>query len=100
MSGSGKVWAGQSDDPFFLGLSQIGDLVNIQPQGDATDTVGGYNTQAIAIQVPKSAVVRAGKPNIGIWADTERRAFTNVLTGGGSGEWRQIERLGMPLTNE
>ena len=100
MNGTGKVWAGQTDDPFYIGLSQIGDLVSLQPQGDATDTVGGFNTQAIALQVPKSAIVKSGKPNIGIWADTERRTFTNVLTGAGSGDWRQIERLGMPLTNE
>jgi hypothetical protein len=99
--GSGsRSWAGQSDDPFFMGLSQIGDLVNVQPKGTATDTLGGFNVQAIALQVPKTAIVRPGHPIVGIWSDTERQTNVNVLTGKGSGALTQIERLGMPLTNE
>ena len=50
------------------------------------------------MQVPKSWIV-GSKPTVGIWADTMRRNI-NVLTGGGSGSWVQVERLGNPLVNE
>jgi hypothetical protein len=93
-----SVWAGQTDDPFFLDLGAIGDSVSVRNPG--FDTLGGFNTQAIALQVPISAVQADGHPTIGLWASTERRNNVNILTGKGSGAWRQIERLGMPLTNE
>ena len=97
-SGKSKVWAGQVDDPFFLDLGAIGDSVSVRNPG--FDTLGGYNAQGIAVQVPIKYVTASGHPTIGIWASTERRNDTNILTGKGSGAWRQIERLGMPLTNE
>lgn len=98
-SGRSKVWAGQVDDPFFLDLGAIGDSVSVRNPG--FDTLGGYNAQGIALQVPiKFVSDGADHPTIGIWATTERRNDTNILTGKGSGAWRQIERLGMPLTNE
>jgi hypothetical protein len=100
IDGGIRTWAGQTDDPFFLGLGQIGDLVNIKPKGTAVDTLRGYNTQAIALQVPKADLTAKGRPTIGIFGDTQRRSMTNVLTGRGHGPWRTIERLGMPLTNE
>ena len=93
-----RVWAGQTDDPFFLDLGAIGDSVSVRNPG--FDTLGGFNTQAIALQVPISTVKADNKPTIGVWASTERRNNVNILTGQGSGSWRQIERLGMPLTNE
>jgi len=98
LSGGGKVWAGQADDPFFLDLGGIGDLLNIRAQGSAPDAIAGFNVQSMALQVPKSWIV-GSKPTVGIWADTMRRNI-NVLTGGGSGNWVQVERLGNPLVNE
>lgn len=95
---AGKVWAGQADDPFFLDLGGIGDLLNIRAQGTAPDAIAGFNVQSIAIQVPKTWLV-GSTPTIGIWGDTMRQNF-NVLTGVGSGDWRQVERLGNPLVNE
>jgi hypothetical protein len=97
-SGTSKVWTGQSDDPFFLDLGAIGDSVSVRNPG--FDTLGGYNAQAIALQVPISAVKTSGHDTIGVWASTQRQNNVNVLTGNGAGDWRQIERLGMPLTNE
>jgi hypothetical protein len=97
-SGHSRVWTGQSDDPFFLDLGAIGDSVSVRNPG--FDTLGGYNAQAIALQVPISSVKASGHDTIGVWASTQRRNGVNVLTGTGSGDWRQIERLGMPLTNE
>jgi hypothetical protein len=95
---AGKVWAGQADDPFFLDLGGIGDLLHIRAQGTAPDALGGLNVQSIALQVPKAWLV--GKsPTIGIWGATQRRNI-NVLSGGGLGGWKQVERLGNPLVNE
>jgi hypothetical protein len=94
-----RVWAGQADDPFFLGLSQIGDLLNVQPAGKATDTLRGYNVQSIALQVPRSMVTLRRHPTIGIYGSTLRHKFT-LVNGGAIGPWQQVERLGMPLTNE
>ena len=96
----GKVWAGQTDDPFFIGLGDIGDSLHVKPKGVAKDTLGGMNVQALALQVPKSRIVRKGHPTIGMYAETERQSFTNELTGKGRGGWVQIERLGNPLVNE
>jgi hypothetical protein len=98
IAGGAKVWTGQADDPFFLDLGAIGDSVHVRNPG--FDTLGGYNAQGIALQVPISAVTSTGHPTIGIWADTQRQQGTNLLNGRGSGQWVQIERLGMPLTNE
>jgi hypothetical protein len=96
--GTAKVWAGQADDPFFLDLGGIGDLLHIRAQGSAPDAIAGFDVQSIALQVPKTWLV--GKhPTIGIWGDTMRRNV-NVLTGGGFGSWVQVERLGNPLVNE
>ncbi|MDX6532737.1 MAG: hypothetical protein QOF68_481 [Gaiellales bacterium] len=97
-SGMGKVWAGQTDDPFFLDLGAIGDSVSVRNPG--FDTLGGFNTQAIALQVPIGSVKGTGHPTVSVWAATQRQNGTNILTGKGNGAWRQIERLGMPLTNE
>ena len=97
-SGHSKVWTGQADDPFFLDLGAIGDSVSVRNPG--FDTLGGYNAQAIALQVPISSVKKTGHDTIGVWASTQRQNNVNVLTGNGTGDWRQIERLGMPLTNE
>ncbi len=98
--GAGKVWAGQTDDPFFIGLGDIGDSLQVKPRGTAKDSLGGMNVQALALQVPKSRVVKEGHPTIGMYAETERQAFTNELSGKGRGDWVQIERLGNPLVNE
>ena len=55
-----RVWAGQTDDPFFLDLGAIGDSVSVRNPG--FDTLGGFNTQAIALQVPISTVKADNRP--------------------------------------
>jgi len=67
---------------------------------EAKDTLGGMNVQALALQIPKSKLVKKGHPTIGMYAETERQSFSNELTGAGRGSWVQIERLGNPLVNE
>jgi hypothetical protein len=114
LAGGGKVFAGQTDDPFFVDLGTTFDSINFRSgtgnQGGGKDDVAGYNTNAIALQVPEAKVTRNGRdvrgsssPNavVGVWASTERRALqvTNSSSSG-SGKWVQVSRLGNPLVNE
>lgn len=109
-----RVYVGPSDDPFFVDLGGAFDLGDLPRQnGDARDGLACKNVSAIAIQVPITYLLKKGAsripanildPNhvIGVWASASRQA-TRTLTAGGvqySGNWVQVSRLGMPLTNE
>ena len=112
-----KVFCGPSDDPFFVDLGGIFDLGDAPRQnGDPIDALKCLNVHSIAIQIPIADLSQNGLPVssavnildsdyiIGVWASASRKA-TRVLnaTGGGytdSGNWIQVSRLGMPLTNE
>lgn len=101
--GSRKSFAGQADDSFFLDL-RVFDLLyggNLKEVG--SDTLDGYNTNTIALQVPKSDLVKGGDPVIGVWSTTSRQT-TRVLGADGSskssGAFVQVSRLGAPLVNE
>jgi len=110
------VFCGPVDDPFFVDLGGIFDLGNA-PRNNGTykDGLGHFNCHTIAIKVPISLLQKDGLgPDmaddildgdfvIGIWASASRRAI-RTLNGDGtetaSGDWIQVSRLGMPLTNE
>ena len=97
----GRVFAGQTDDPFFLDL-RVFDLLyggNLSEAG--TDSLAGFNVHSIAIQVPKSSL-KASSPIIGIWATASRPATTTRASGteASTGSFVQVSRLGMPLVNE
>ena len=97
----GRVFAGQTDDPFFLDL-RVFDLLyggNLSEAG--TDTLAGFNVHSIAIQVPKNSL-KAGSPIIGVWSTTSRPATTTRAAGteSSTGSFVQVSRLGMPLVNE
>lgn len=112
-----KVFAGQTDDAFFVELGGLFDLLTIRRipgnQGGGIDGLAGYNVQSIAIQVPINQVTKnKNKPTeasngdsvIGVWSTTSRRA-TRVLNANGTtastaGDWIQVSRLGAPLVNE
>jgi hypothetical protein len=115
LGGGRKVFAGPRDDPFFVDLGSIFDLAGLRPfnaahliplPGEAgQDGVLNYNTHTIAIQVPKTDLLRppAANGTIGIYASTSRREL-RVLRGNGTvdsrGDWVQVSRLGNPLINE
>ena len=115
LGGGRKVFAGPRDDPFFVDLGSIFDLGGLRPFNEfhlipravetGQDGVLNYNTHTIAIQVPKTDLLRAPAANgtIGIYASTSRREMT-VLRGNGTvdsrGDWVQVSRLGNPLINE
>jgi Domain of unknown function (DUF4331) len=105
--GGSKTWTGQIDDPFFLDL-RVFDLLyggDFSEIGD--DTLAGFNTHSMVLQVPKSELAKGGdattNPVIGIWTTASRRS-TRIQNADGSqsykGEWVQVSRLGMPLVNE
>ena len=115
LPGGYKVFVGPRDDPFFVDLAAIFDLLTIRrPPGNAgkgVDGVGGYNVMSIVLQVPQDKLTKDGaapeptKNNhiVGIW-DTAERVQTRTINGDGtmgfSGPETQVSRLGMPLVNE
>jgi hypothetical protein len=111
-----RIFCGPVDDPFFVDLGGIFDLGNAPRQiGKPRDGLSGYNVHAICLQVNIAALQKNGfsvrraknilDPDyiIGVWASASRRK-TKVLSASGtvkeSGDWVQVSRLGMPLTNE
>jgi hypothetical protein len=118
MASTGEhVFAGQRDDPFFVDAGGFFDL------GDAPRTSGGRpkdvvkckNVHSIVLEIPIATLQKDKRPAsqaanildpnyvIGVWASASRQKMS-VLNGDGtktnSGEWVQVSRLGMPLTNE
>lgn len=110
-----KVFAGQRDDPFFVDLGSVFDLLGLRPLNQAhaaklpveagIDNVAGYNTHSIAIQVPIAELTNGKEPVIGVYSTTYRRK-TRVFDSkrkydlDHKGPWVQVSRLGMPLVNE
>jgi Domain of unknown function (DUF4331) len=128
LSGGGKVFAGQRDDPFFVDLGTAFDAINLRVgtgnQGGGKDDLAGYGVHSVVLQVPKSEVTVDGKavsgpsaPNavVGVWASTERprvqvagKASAVASKKGkkkhgkksGDDGFVQVSRLGNPLINE
>jgi hypothetical protein len=117
------VFAGQRADAFWVDLGSIFDLGALRPLNMAhliplpkaagVNGVAGYNTHAIAIQIPKTMLTMDGSnPSdamspaavIGVWASASRQRTT--VRGSAfqkdhqAGEWVQVSRLGNPLINE
>ena len=115
LPGGYKVFVGPRDDPFFVDLAAVFDLLSIRrlpgDRGKGVDGVGGFNVMSVVMQVPKEKLTKDGEqpdPSrsnniIGIW-DTAERLQTSVINGDGtigfSGPEIQVSRLGMPLVNE
>ncbi|MBA2499813.1 MAG: DUF4331 domain-containing protein [Chitinophagaceae bacterium] len=117
-----RVFAGPIDDPFFVDLGGIFDLGDAPRQsGVPRDGLAKYNVHSLALEIDISTLQKKGKSVdkaknildddyiIGVWASASRRKVrtlnnnvhsnTDALSST-SGEWVQVSRLGMPLTNE
>jgi len=110
-----KVFVGPRDDPFFVDLAAVFDLLSIRKlpgnRGKGVDGVAGYNVMSVVLQIPKRLLTKDGmapdpsRANnvIGIW-DTAERLRNQTINGDGtisvSGPEQQVSRLGMPLVNE
>ena len=108
------VFCGPADDPFFVDLGAAFDVGGFRPVG--RDGLAKYNCHSICIQVPISTLQKDRKDTkaassildgdfvIGVYASASRQTVTtfNPITGhdATSGDWKQVSRLGMPLTNE
>lgn len=108
------LFAGPADDPFFVDLGGAFDLGGFRNPG--RDGLAKYNVSSIVMEIPISSLQATGKTVsqatsildgsfvIGVWASASRQEITTLSTTGGapttSGNWVQISRLGMPLTNE
>jgi len=111
-----KVFCGPADDPFYVDLGGIFDLGNSPRQDKKNrDGLARYNVHSIVIQIPIATLRKIGAdstptsildPNyvIGVWASSSRRSIRTLNSNGAapevSGDWVQVSRLGMPLTNE
>jgi hypothetical protein len=113
-----KVFAGPVDDPFFVDLGGVFDLGDSPRQNNGNivrDGLAQYNVHTIAIQVPISTLQKDGKGIgqaanildsdfvIGVWASASRPAMKTLSSSADptvAGNWIQVSRLGMPLTNE
>ncbi|WP_159474877.1 DUF4331 family protein [Dyadobacter sp. 3J3] len=109
-----KIFCGPVDDPFFVDLGGIFDLGNIRA-GSGKDGVAKFNCHSIVIEVPVATLQKGHKavamasnildPDyvIGVYASSSRKKITTLYGGsdvGYDGDWVQVSRLGMPLTNE
>ncbi len=110
-----KVFCGPVDDPFFVDLGGVFDAGNFRKAG-ARDGLAKFNCHTIAISVPITTLQKAGKSTsqatsildgefvIGVYANASRPSITTLSATGDkpavSGNWIQVSRLGMPLTNE
>jgi hypothetical protein len=125
-----KVFAGTTDDPFYIDLGAAFDSLNFRmaagggvlspaQDGDdntnfASDDVSGFNVNTIAIEVPVELLTRDGKRHgagesaavLGTYGTTSRQKVTVRRRPEHdpailtSGPWRQVQRMGNPLINE
>jgi hypothetical protein len=125
LPGGGQVFAGQREDPFYVDLGSVFDLLALRPIQNlhllptaptaGVDGVGGLNVNTIAIQVPIASLTSdgqlpgAGEVNdptsvIGVYASASRQRVQVLSIVGGAprnaGRWIQVSRLGLPLVNE
>ncbi|HRW06109.1 MAG TPA: DUF4331 domain-containing protein, partial [Caldilineaceae bacterium] len=113
-----KVFAGQTDDPFWVDL-QVFDLLTLRGQNPPigyenynvpVDSVSAFNVHSLVIEVPIDRLTANNDPVLGIWAAAARKSsrvlngLGGVISGDGletqSGNYVQVSRLGMPLVNE
>jgi hypothetical protein len=113
------VFCGPRDDPFFVDLAGAFDVGNFRPKGNSVnppkDGLARFNVHTIALKIPVNMLQKDGKnisqaanildPDyvIGVWASASRRKITTIYNEGDvgyDGQFVQVSRLGMPLTNE
>ena len=121
-----KIFAGQTDDPFFVDL-QVFDLLTLRSQQPPmgyhlnnipVDSLSGFNVHSLVVEVPVSRLKQGSEPVLGVWSATRRQTLpvleTVAKTGAETGAeadaetgatlataaYKQVSRLGMPLVNE
>jgi hypothetical protein len=120
-----KEFTGQREDPFFVDVNSIFDLGGLRPFNQlhsiplpvsgGLDSTAGYNVHTTAIQIPIERLAPDCDLEtdgvlddfnaacvIGVWSTADRPSVITRTLGNeeGSGDFVQVSRLGMPLTNE
>lgn len=120
-----KVFAGTTDDAFWIDLGAAFDTANFRTLGSgipgvltaeedaaaenfASDTVSGYAVNTIALEVPIEMLTSTGRiepatsaaATIGVWATTSRQGARVFPWGISRGPFRQVQRMANPLINE
>ena len=120
--GGERVYCGPADDPFFVDLGGIFDIGQTRAGGTGVnapqDALACRNVHVIALKIPIKSLQKDGKgvrkavnildPDfvIGVWASASRPKMQTLKYGGDhvaiqtKGDYVQVSRLGMPLTNE
>jgi len=123
-----SVFAGTTDDAFWIDLGATFDTANFRTLGSgvpgvltaredaalmnfASDTVSGYAVNSIAIEVPIELLTHTGRlepptsraATIGVWGTTSRPRMTvrrSPDPAESRGPYRQVQRMGNALINE
>jgi hypothetical protein len=105
LKNSGKVFAGQRDETFYIDLGATFDTLNFRAtpilsagqDAEVTtnpfgvDMFSGFNVNTIAIEVPIAEITDNSNAVIGMYASTSRKKLE---------KFRQVARMGNPLVNE
>jgi hypothetical protein len=125
-----KVFCGQRADAFYVDLGSVFDLADLRPfqqlhthygmmipeldnPAAGKNSLANLNVHTIAIQIPKTKLTVGGvNPTdpaarssvVGVWTTASRQVASVRTDANGdpvlSGPFKQVSRLGMPLTNE
>jgi hypothetical protein len=104
-----KVFAGQTDDAFWVDL-QVFDLLTLRGQNppigysdgnnNPVDSVSGFNVHSLVIEVPIARLKNGTEPVLGVWAATRRAPMPGLNPQTQGHLFTSVSRLGMPLVNE
>lgn len=103
---SGRVFLGQREEPFFISLGPIFDLVNFVPvpgfpgaveEDPEHNDLRGLNVDSFVLEVPTECLVVEGQGGvIGAWTGVRKLHHNGEEHVAG----KQVSRLGNPLVNE
>ena len=109
----GRLFAGQRQEPFYIAVGKIFDLVNLNPLGPEVNgnknDLEQKNISTLALELPISCITSAGESVIGAYTTASLRQVRilnpepdreNGKAAFSAGAWSQVSRLGMPLVNE
>jgi hypothetical protein len=119
-----RVFAGQRDDPFFIDLGAIFDLLSVRPYRSLNalmppgqnrtatgDSLAGFNCHSLVMEIPITELTGTPSPPagtnprriVGFWSTASRKRVKvrqGRTTPIQEGDWVQVSRLGAPLVNE
>ena len=108
-AGDIRVFAGITDDPFFVDFIQVLRTIGVQGGTPPVPTVrqpldffNGLNCETIVVEVPAALLKSADSNTIRVWATTSRPTSTKRSSKDddkGAKSFVQVERDGLPVIN-